>query len=285
MTELRALISRHCHGGVTTSPIPRLLLSRVHAAAEPYSALFYPLLCVVAQGRKRVFLGSEEYDYNTAKYLVVSTDLPISGQVIEAPCLCATLSLEPKILAELLLELPPDPAGLAASKAVAVLDLAEDGLLDPLVRLLRLLDQPRDIPVLAPLIEREILYRLLQGPRGAMLRQLALPASQLAQISRALQAIRSRYDQLLRVDELARIAGMSAPSFHRNFRAVTAMSPLQYQKRFRLQEARRLLLSQEATPPASPFRSATKVPRNSAANTAVSSASRLRATRPACANL
>jgi len=121
----------------------------------------------------------------------------------------------------------------------------DDDLLDPLLRLLRLLDRPRDIPVLAPLIEREILYRLLCGPRGEMLRQLALPSSQLSQISRAINLIRERYDKSIRVDQLARTASMSATSFHRHFRAVTAMSPLQFQKRIRLQEARRRLLSQE----------------------------------------
>ena len=204
----------------------------------------YPLLCVVARGRKRIYLGHEEFRYDPNSYLVASIDLPVSGQVIEAPCLGVTLALDPATLAALLLEMPPSSGERATSKAMAVNPL-DDDLLDPLLRLLRLLDRPRDIPVLAPLFEREILYRLLCGPRGEMLRQLALPSSQLSEISRAINLIRERYDQSIRVDELARTASMSATSFHRHFRAVTAMSPLQFQKRIRLQEARRRLLSQE----------------------------------------
>ena len=178
-------------------------------------------------------------------YLIASIDLPVTGQVIEAPCLGMTLTLDPGKLAALLVDLPPATPGRTPAKALAVNPL-EPALLDPLVRLLRLLDEPRDIAVLAPLIEREILYRLLLGPHGAMLRQLALPDSQLSQISRAIDLIRRRYDQPLRVDELARHAGMSAPSFHRHFRAVTRLSPLQFQKHLRLQEARRLLVSKNA---------------------------------------
>ena len=124
--------------------------------------------------------------------------------------------------------------------------MLEFDLLDPLLRLLRLLDSPRDVPALAPLIEREILYRLLLGPKGGMLRQLAQPNSQLSQISRAIDVIRRQYNDTLRVEELARTAGMSSTSFHRHFRAVTAMSPLQFQKQIRLQEARRMLLAQKA---------------------------------------
>ncbi len=244
MSELCALITRHCHGDITPTPVPRLILSRSSVTTELSAAMYYPLLCVVAQGRKRIFLGHEEFRYDPNSYLVASVDLPVSGQVIEAPCLGVTLALDPATLAALLLEMPPASSERTASKAMAVNPLEHD-LLDPLVRLLRLLDQPGDIPVLAPLIEREILYRLLCGPRGAMLRQLALPSSQLSQVSRAIHVIRQRYAQQIRVDELARAAGMSATSLHRHFRAVTAMSPLQFHKRIRLQEARRLLLSQD----------------------------------------
>ena len=243
MNELSALLARHCHGDVTTTAIPGLTLSRSQVTTEMTAALYSPLLCVIAKGRKRIFLGDEEFFYDPATYLIASVNLPVTGQVIEAPCLGVTLALDPKLAAALLLEMPPMAGGQAASKALAV-NALEDDLLDPLVRLLRRLDQPRDIAVLAPLIEREILYRLLLGPRGVMLRQLALPASQLSQISRAINAIRNRYEQSIRVEELAQLAGMSVPSFHRHFRAVTAMSPLQFQKRIRLQEARRMLLSE-----------------------------------------
>jgi AraC-like DNA-binding protein len=245
MSELRALLRRHCHSAATTTPIPRLTLSRSDVKTSPTHAVYYPLLWVIAEGRKRVFLGNEEFHYDPMSYLVASLSLPVSGQVIEAPYRGLTLALDLPSLAALLLEIPPIAASRGPSKAMAVNKL-DDELLDPILRLLRLLDRPRDIAVLAPLIEREILYRLLLGPRGEMLRQLALPASHISLISRAIDLIRRRYDQPLRVEDLARIAGMSAPSFHRHFRAVTAMSPLQFQKRIRLQEARRLLLSKNS---------------------------------------
>jgi AraC-like DNA-binding protein len=244
MKELCALIARHCHRDFTSTPIPEVILSRSPVKTEPVAAIYHPLLCVVARGRKRIFLGDEVFDYDPATYLICSVDLPVTGQVIEAPSLGLTLTLNPRLLATLLLDLPPSAARQGASKAMEVNALEAD-LLDPLVRLLRLLDEPAHLPTLAPLIEREIHYRLLLGQRGAMLRQLARPASQLSQIGRTIQSIRQRYAQPLPIDELARLAGMSAPSYHRHFRAVTSMSPLQFQKKLRLQEARRRLLSED----------------------------------------
>ena len=246
MNELCALLTRHCHEGMTTTAIPRLILSRSEAASEVSAAMYYPLFCVVAQGRKRLWLGEEEFQYDPTSYVVASVDLPVIGQVIEGPCLGFTLALEPGMLAELLLEVPPEVASRAAPERALAVNPLDAGLLEPCVRLLRLLDQPADIPVLAPLAEREILYRLLLGPRGEMLRQMALPTSRLSQVRRAIQAIQDRYDQPLRVDELARLAGMSPPSLHRHFRAATSLSPLQFQKRLRLHEARRRLMSQDA---------------------------------------
>ena len=244
MSELCALINRHCQRDMTTTAFPRLILSRARVTTELTAALYHPLLCVVAQGRKRICLGREEFLYDPNSYLIASLDLPVSGQVIEAPCLGATLAIDPATLAALVLEMPPAADERAAAKALAVHPLEAD-LLDPLLRLLRLLDRPGDLPVLAPLIEREILYRLLRGPRGETLRQMAVPSSQLSQIGRAINLIRRRYEQTIRVEELARTAGMSATSFHRHFRAATAMSPLQFQKRIRLQEARRRLLARK----------------------------------------
>jgi AraC-like DNA-binding protein len=245
MSELSELLRRYCHSDRTITAIPRVTLSRSHVTTSLSPAIYYPLLCVIAQGRKRVFLGNEEFHWDATSYLVVSVDLPVSGQVLEAPCLCFVLALDVATLAALLLEMPPAALNCAPSKAMAINKL-DDELFDPVLRLIRLLDKPEHIPILARLIEREILYRLLLGPRGEMLRQLALPASRLSQIRRAIDQIRSRFDQPLRVEELARAAGMSQPSFHRHFRAVTAMSPLQFQKQIRLREARRRLLSQHA---------------------------------------
>ena len=225
--------------------MPRLMLSRTRAATPLTAVMYHPLFCVVASGRKRIVLGEEEFRYGPGTYLIASADLPVSGQVIEGPCLGMTLTLEPARLAELLREMPSVEGGRPVpAKAMAVNALGPE-LMETLVRLLRLLDRPEHIPVLAPLAEREVLYHLLLGPQGETLRQLARPASRLSQIGRAIDVIKRRYDQTLRVEELARVAAMSAPSFHRHFRAVTAMSPLQFQKRIRLQEARRLLLSQD----------------------------------------
>ena len=244
MSELRDLLARHCHREVTPTAIPGLTLSRTDTATCLTPVIYHPLFCVIAQGRKRVFLGDQEFSYDPATYLIASMDLPVTGQVIEAPCLGCTFTLDPAKLTAVLLEMAP---AAAVSKAVATaleVNKLEPDLLDPLLRLIRLLDQPQDIPVLAPLIEREILYRLLCGPRAETLRQLARPDSHLSQIGRAIEAIRRRYDQPLRIEELARLTNMSATSFHRHFRAVTAMSPLQFQKQIRLQEARRMLRSQ-----------------------------------------
>jgi AraC-like DNA-binding protein len=244
MSELCALITRHCHREMTATAFPRLILSRASATTALAAAMYYPLLCVIAQGRKRIYLGNEEFHYDPNSYLVASLNLPVSGQVIESPCLGMTLGIDPATLAALVLEMPAAGDERAASKALAVNPL-DDDLLDPLVRLLRLLDRPADIPVLAPLIEREILYRLLRGPHGEMLRQMTLPSSQLSQVGRAIDLIRRQFGQTIRVETLARTAGMSLTSFHRHFRAATAMSPLQFQKRIRLQEARRLLLARK----------------------------------------
>ena len=244
MSELRDLLARHCHREITPTAVPGLTLSRADAATCLTPAIYHPLFCVVAQGRKRIFLGDQEFCYDPATYLIASMDLPVTGQVIEAPCLGCTLTLDPGKLTALLLDIAPAATGNQTATTALEVNALEPDLLDPLLRLLRLLDRPQDIPVLAPLIEREILYRLLCGPRGTTLRQLARPDSRLSQVSRAIEAIRRRFDQPLRIGELARLTNMSATSFHRHFRAVTAMSPLQFQKQIRLQEARRRLLSQ-----------------------------------------
>ena len=242
--DLRELIARHCRYPTTPTAVPRLNLSRSAATTESWPAVVTPLLCVLASGVKRLVLGRDEYRYDADAYLIASADLPVSGQVVVAPCLALTLAIDPVVVADVLLALPAMRTVQPTPLALAVNHLDAD-LADALERLLRLLDRPADIPVLAGLIEREIIYRLLCGTQGEMLRQLALPTSRLSQIGRAIGIIRARYDEKVRVDELARAAGMSVTSFHRHFRAVTAMSPLQFQKRIRLHEARRRLLSRD----------------------------------------
>jgi AraC-like DNA-binding protein len=242
--NLRELIARHCRHPETPTAIPRLTLSRPTASAALAPGLVTPLLCVLASGSKRLVLGRDEYRYDAENYLIASADIPVRGQVVVAPCLGLTLAIDPTIVADVLLSLPPMQTVQPTPLALAVNRLDAD-LTDALERLLRLLDRPADIPVLAEQIEREIVYRLLGGAQGEMLRQMALPTSNISQISRAIGIIRTRFDEKLRIEELARTAGMSVTSFHRHFRAVTAMSPLQFQKRIRLYEARRMLLSHD----------------------------------------
>jgi AraC-like DNA-binding protein len=249
LDELRDLIERHCPDGDGSTAIPRVSLLRSEVPTTPIQGIFEPVFCIVAQGRKQAVLGDALFDYDAGKYVVVSVDLPVSSTICEAsaskPYLAFALTLVPELLAALLLDLPATDAGTNAPAGLAVSALTTE-LLSPVVRLLRLLDRPRDIPMLAPLAEREILYYLLLGDQGATLRQIALADSRLSQISRAIEWLRRNYAQPLRIEFLARIANMSPSTFHRHFKVVTAMSPLQFQKRIRLQEARYRLLAQES---------------------------------------
>src|SRR5918997_953093 len=228
------------------TPIDGLLLSRVETQEPDYS-LTDPLLVVMAQGGKRLLLGEQVFEYRAGQVLVVTTGLPVTGHFLDAtpqtPALGMGLVLRPATIAELLLEATPTRWSRGhAGPAIATGDAGPD-LLDAVARLLRLLDHPADARVLAPLVEREILWRLLTGPHGAVVRQIGLADSSTTQVSRAIRWIRDNYAEPMRIEDLARMAGMSAAAFHRHFRAVTTMSPLQFQKRIRLQEARALLVA------------------------------------------
>ena len=246
LAELRTLIARHARPDMTTA-VDGVLVSKVERPSAPYPSMTGTVLALVAQGAKRLALGDRVYDYRAGQYLVASVDLPVTGHFVdvapEHPALGFGLVLRSSVVAELLLragptDLPPAPGG--APSGIAVSD-APDELVDAAVRMLRLLDQPRDAAILAPLIEREIVWRLLTGEQGAAVRQLGLADSSLSHIARAVRWIRDHYAQPFRVDDVARVAGMSVSAFYRNFQAVTAMSPIQFQKQIRLQEARLLL--------------------------------------------
>ncbi|MGW4487939.1 AraC family transcriptional regulator N-terminal domain-containing protein [Amycolatopsis sp. NPDC004368] len=243
LDELRTLITRHA--GRTDLP-GGLMLSNEPAPTEPAAALTGPVLAVVAQGRKRIGTGDRTFEYGAGQYLVVTVDMPVTGHFIEAgptrPFLGAGLVLKPEALAALLLETGTTTSAPATPSAITVSDASPE-LLDAFVRLLRLTDQPADRRVLAPLIEKEILWRLVTGPQGATIRQIGLADSSLSHVGRAIRWIRDHHAESLRIADLARLAAMSESSFHRHFRAVTAMTPIQYQKHIRLQEARLLLLS------------------------------------------
>src|SRR5258706_4604318 len=248
MAEMAERIERATRmDGIHATAIANLKLARASSPYAPMPGVLEPCVCVMAQGRKRMLLGDEAYIYDPATYIVASVDLPVMGCVVEAtpgqPYLGIALRLEPKEIASILLQtrLPPPATSPARGLYVARTDHA---LREAFLRLLRLLDTPEDIPTLAPLAEREILYRLLKGEAGWRLRQLAIAHTHSKRIATAIEWLKTQLAEPLLIAELAKSAGMSASSFHEHFRAVTAMSPLQYQKHLRLREARRLLLAE-----------------------------------------
>ncbi|MEJ8661503.1 AraC family transcriptional regulator [Streptomyces sp. MS1.AVA.4] len=246
LDELRTLLVRHARPDWTTA-IDGVLISKVDEPNPPSPSTSGTVLALVAQGAKRLALGERVYEYRAGQYLVASVDLPVTGHFTEAstehPALGFGLTLDPSDVAELLLRSGPGDVprtGGGALPGIAVSD-APDALLDAVVRLLHLLDEPRDQAVLAPLVKREILWRLITGEQGGIVRQLGLADSSLSHVARAVRWIRDHYTQPFRVEDVAQRSGMSVSAFYRNFQAVTAMSPIQFQKQIRLQEARLLL--------------------------------------------
>lgn len=230
------------------TPIRGLILHRWETPTEPTSYNLPPNLCLIGQGKKRVLLGEETYVYDANSFLLTSVDLPLIGEVLEAstekPYLGLSLELDLRMLAQVILslEVPASrPSGDCHALAVSVVS---PSILDAINRLIDLLDRPEDIPALAPLILQEISYRLLAGEQGPRLRQLASVESRSHQIARAIDWLKENFDKPLRIGELADRAGLSTSAFHSKFRAMTAMSPLQYQKRIRLNEARQLMLTE-----------------------------------------
>ncbi len=233
--------------------IPGLILYRRDEPSEPISIMYDPRICVVAQGAKRVLLGDETYVYDAKHFLITSVGLPTFVQIIKAsrekPCLGLVLALDQRVMSQLMVDsnLPP-PRPQQSSRGMATGEVTLP-LLSTFQRLIDLLDEPKDIPILAPVIQREIFYRMLVGDQGVRLRQMASTGSQSQQIARAIDWLKGNFTRPLRIDDLAAQVNMSTSTFHHHFRAVTAMSPLQYQKWLRLTEARRLLLAenQDAT--------------------------------------
>ena len=245
--ELAERIARHLPSDGSLEAAPGVFLYRFSSPTGPFYGVTDPSFCVIAQGGKEVLLGKERYRYDEGHYLLVSVGLPVVGSVVEAsldrPYLAVRIVLDPGMVTPVLIE-----AGVLASqmddgvKAIAVSRL-DASLLDAVVRLIRLLDARGDYGVLAPLVVREIAYRLTHGEQAGRLRQIAVLSGRAHRIARAIELLRKDYRKPLRVADLARQAGMSVSSFHHDFKAVTAMSPLQFQKQLRLQEARRLLLA------------------------------------------
>jgi AraC-like DNA-binding protein len=245
--ELAGLIAQYCAGeGIVETAIPGLALYRATEPSPIVHTLYRPALCIMAQGQKVVRLEGEVYCYDPLHYLVASVTLPVTGEVtvaaVEQPYLSLRLDIDPAELASLIASAGPIGVPNQGSGRGLHVDRLDAPLLDAVLRLVRLLDNPRDIAMLAPLVQREILYRLLHSPQGQLLRDIATADSQAHRVNRAIEWLNQHYGEPLRIEELAKVANLSTSTLHHRFKALTAMSPLQYQKQLRLQEARRLML-------------------------------------------
>ena len=246
--ELVERIARAIREDGRVEPLKGLRLHRASSPTESVHGMSNLAFCVIAQGSKEVFLGDNRYQYDPAHYLLATAELPVVSQIIEAsqerPYLSLRLKLDPTLVGSVMVEAGHfSPRSHADVRAINVSPL-DASLLDAVVRLVRLLDTPAEAPFLAPLITREIVYRLLMGEQGDRLRHIAVQGGHTQRIARAVERLRKEFDQPLRIDDIARDLGMSVSSFHHHFKAVTAMSPLQFQKQMRLQEARRLMLGE-----------------------------------------
>jgi AraC-like DNA-binding protein len=259
LAELAALTARHSNGdGIHATAINGLRCIKLSAPNLKLPSVYEPSICVILQGTKQVLLEDEIYRYEPPQFLVVSVDLPLLGQVLEAtaerPYLCIQIQIDPRSIVELL-ALSDAHRGIYTESArglfVGTLDASTQ---DTVLRLARLLQTPRDIQVLAPLVLRELHYRLLHGEYGAAIAQMATAGSATHRIAQILRKMKSNLAAPMRIEELAAMANMSTSSFHQHFKNVTAMSPLQYHKRLRLTEARHILLSENVDATTTAFR-------------------------------
>jgi AraC-like DNA-binding protein len=259
--KLAALITCHTDGqgdGSHPTAIDKLEFRRESFASASLHDVCEPILVIIVQGEKTVLLGEETYPYGVAQYLVISVDLPLKAFVVQAtpeqPYLAFKLKLDLRQLCDILAETKamakPFRMSIASKKESSTKGLfvsnADAPLLDCALRLTQLLDTPQDIPILAPLMIREIYYRLLMGEQSEAVRQLATSGSTMQRIAAAIELLKTNFTKLMRVEDLAGQSGMSPSSFHYHFKEVTSMSPLQYQKQLRLLEARRLMLAENS---------------------------------------
>ena len=255
--ELAEQISRIVAKDGAEEVLPGFFLARSSRPSESLSTVYAPAFCFIAQGRKRALLGEEVFRYDPGHYLLFTVDLPLIFQIEEAtpdePYLGLRLDLDPSLVASVLMESGIKfKKGNASAKAMDVHSI-DPNLLDAVVRLVRLAQEPESRNVLAPLIVKEIIYRLLTGGQGARLGHL-LASGDTQRISRAIGHLREHFDEPLKIDDIARQFGMSVSGFHHHFKSVTAMSPLQFQKQIRLQEARRLMLGDDLDAASAAFR-------------------------------
>lgn len=245
--ELIGRMARACPQDGRIEPFNGLFLARASAPMPPVYSVAQPCFCVIAQGRKAMHLGDKTHHYDAQNFLLSCLELPASFQVLEAslerPYLGLRLNLDPVLIGSILVEIGTAAPATGKTQAVEVSPL-DSALLDAVLRMVRLIDSPGDANFLLPLLKREIVYRLLKGEQGKRLRRMMFLGGHSHRIARAAEKIAREFSQTLRVEELARECGMSVSGFHQHFKAITALSPLQFQKQVRLQEARRLLLGQ-----------------------------------------
>ncbi len=247
--ELAALTFKYSEGdGIHATAVPGLSCIRLCAPNMKLPAVYQPSICVILQGAKQVLLEEEIYRYAPPDFLAVSVDLPLVGQVTEAsadrPYLCLQIEIDPRQIGELIAQMD-DAARLRGETTRGLFVGKLDGATqEAVLRLTRLLETPRDIRLLAPMMLRELHYRLLSSEYGPAIAQMAIPSTNTHRIGQAIRRIKANLASPVRVEELAAVASMSPSSFHQHFKAVTAMSPLQYQKRLRLMEARHILLAE-----------------------------------------
>jgi AraC-like DNA-binding protein len=247
LQELRGLASS-AENRRTETGIPRVAMVQGEIPEHRLSAVYEPMINLILTGSKTMTVGERTFAYDPATYFVMSVDLPAVGSVHPSadgePYLAVSLTLHPPTVAALISDLPVQVCSTLFGSGFSVAPVGEE-LLDAWVRMLRLMDRPDEIAVLAPAYEREILFRVLQGPLGWMLRDIAAPDAAISRIGVAIHWIRENFAKPLRVEALAEMASLSVSAFHRHFKAVTALSPIQYQKQVRLLHARTLLMSGE----------------------------------------
>ena len=248
--KLATLVIRHTEGnGVHPTAIDQLSFARSDAVSSTTYSVDEPRLTLIVQGKKEMLLGEETYPYCAGQYQILSVALPISGCVVEAtpdePCLMLKLSLDLVQLCDLVAQMDFSSAGQENSVRGLWVSNADATLIECVFRLVKLLETPQDIPILAPMMLRELYYRLLVGEQSGAMRQIATSGSSMQRIASAIQLIKAEFNQSLRIEDLANRVKMSPSSFHQHFKQVTSMSPLQYQKQLRLLEARRLMLTED----------------------------------------
>ena len=246
--ELAARISQALpHDGVLEIQ-PGLHLGRFSHPIGPVYATLPPSFCVIAQGAKDIMVGADSFRYDAAHYLITTLELPLSATVVEASSECPYLSLrlvlDAAVVTSMMVESGDIQQGVDGSVTAVGVSPLDANLLDACLRLVRLAAVPNEYRVIAPLVTREIVYRLLVGPQGNRLRHLVRFGGQAHRIARAIQTIQENFYKPLRIEDISRLLHMSVSGFHAHFKAVTAMSPLQFQKQLRLQEARRLMISE-----------------------------------------